>query len=95
MCREYTWVLLLPDWFNQRAKLKDSAIKFPSLLVFRWTYWVKVYGELTFFFFLFTAVDSWLRLVRPGENLLRGTVVGKLTDSKDKVLKKRVFVLLC
>ena len=56
---------------------------------------MKVYGELTFFFFLFTAVDSWLRLVRPGENLLRGTVVGKLTDSKDKVLKKRVFVLLC
>ena len=51
MRREYTWVSLLPDWFNQRAKLKDSAIMFSSLLVFRWTYWVKVYGQLRFSFY--------------------------------------------
>ena len=67
---------------------------FSSLLVFKLTYWVKVYGELRFSFYR----RSWQLvcwLVRLGGNLLRGTVVGKLTDSKDKVLKKRVFVLLC
>ena len=62
---------MLPDWFNQRAKLKDSAIKFSSLLVFKFTYWVKaeaynpdqgsmlpvtVYGELGFSFY---TLDSW------------------------------------
>ena len=84
---------MLPDWFNQRAKLRDSAINFSSLLVFKFTYCVKVYGQLGFSFY--TQQLTVGLLIRPGENLLRGTVVGKLTDTKDKVLKKRVFVLLC
>ena len=71
---------------------------FSSLLVFRWTYWVKVYGELRFSFYAqqltvgLLISKTWRESVT---NLLRGTVVGKLTDTKDKVLKKRVFVLFC
>ena len=86
---------MLPDWFNQRAKLRDSAIKFSSLLVFKFTYCVKVYGQLGFSLYTQQLTVGLLISKRPGENLLRGTVVGKLTDTKDKVLKKRVFVLFC
>ena len=71
---------------------------FSSLLVFGWTYWVKVYGELRFSFYTqqltvgLLISKTWRESLT---NLLRGTVVGKLTDTKDKVLKKRVFVLFC
>lgn len=54
---------------------------------------MKVYGQLGFSFY--TQQLTVGLLIRPGENLLRRTVVGKLTDTKDKVLKKRVFALFC
>ena len=80
MWREYPWVLLLHEWFNQRAKLKDSAITFSSLLVFKL---VEGYGKLWFSFYTqqltvgLLISETWWKSVT---NLLRGTVVGKLTE---------------